>query len=52
MGGPLIPISAPGTVINDFDMQIRNLDSALERLDSVRKQIKAMPLANPAPECR
>ncbi|GAA5540669.1 MULTISPECIES: M23 family metallopeptidase [Brucella/Ochrobactrum group] len=49
MGGPLIPISAPGTIVNDFDMQIRNLDSALERLDSVRKQITAMPLANPAP---
>src|SRR5690606_38786995 len=30
MGGPLIPVSSPGAVVNDFDMQLRNLDSALD----------------------
>ncbi|WP_139975763.1 M23 family metallopeptidase [Ochrobactrum sp. CGA5] len=49
MGGPLIPVSSPGMVINDFDMQLRNLDGALDRLDEVRKQVSALPLANPAP---
>ncbi len=49
MGGPLIPVSSPGMVINDFDMQLRNLDSALDRLDQVRKRVNALPLANPAP---
>ncbi len=49
MGGPLIPVSSPGTVVNDFDMQLRNLDSALDRLDQVRKRVSALPLANPAP---
>ena len=49
MGGPLIPVSSPGMVINDFDMQLRNLNGALDRLDEVRKQVSALPLANPAP---
>ena len=49
IGGPLIPVSSPGTVVNDFDMQLRNLDSALDRLDQVRKRVSALPLANPAP---
>ncbi|NKE77345.1 M23 family metallopeptidase [Ochrobactrum sp. MC-1LL] len=49
MGGPLIPVSSPGAVVNDFDMQLRNLDSALYRLDQVRKRVSALPLANPAP---
>jgi murein DD-endopeptidase MepM/ murein hydrolase activator NlpD len=49
MGGPLIPVSSPGAVVNDFDMQLRNLDSALDRLDQVRKRVSALPLANPAP---
>ncbi len=49
MGGPLIPVSSPGMVVNDFDMQLRNLDSALDRLDQVRKRVSALPLANPAP---
>lgn len=44
MGGPLIPVSSPGTVVNDFDMQLRNLDSALDRLDQVRKRVSALPL--------
>ncbi|MEJ5019218.1 M23 family metallopeptidase [Ochrobactrum vermis] len=50
MGGPLIPVSSPGTVVNDFDMQLRNLDSALDRLDQVRERVSALPLANPAPD--
>ncbi len=49
MGGPLVPVSAPGAAVNQFDMQLRDLDSALDRLDSVRKQARALPLANPAP---
>ncbi|MBC2885045.1 M23 family metallopeptidase [Ochrobactrum sp. CM-21-5] len=49
MGGPLIPVSASGAAINDFDLQLHNLDSALDRLDSVRKQVHALPLSNPAP---
>lgn len=49
MGGPLIPVSSPGTTVNDFDMQLRNLDSALDRLDQIRRKVSALPLANPAP---
>ncbi|NKC22246.1 M23 family metallopeptidase [Ochrobactrum oryzae] len=50
IGGPLIPLSFTGTMVNDFDMQLRNLDSALDRLDQVRKRVSALPLANPAPD--
>ena len=49
LGGPLIPVSSPGAMTNDFDMQLRNLDSALDRLDDVRKRVSTLPLANPAP---
>ncbi len=56
MGGPLIPVSSPGIVVNDFDMQLRNLDSALDRLDQVRKRVSALPppirlRVSPLPAC-
>lgn len=49
MGGPLIPVSPSDAAGNDFDIQLRNLDSALDRLDEVRKRVSALPLTNPAP---
>lgn len=49
MGGPLIPVSSPGTIVNAFDMQLRNLDSALDRLERVHRSVSTLPLTNPAP---
>ncbi len=49
MGGPLIPVSSPGTIVNAFDMQLQNLDSALDRLEQLRRRVSTLPLANPAP---
>lgn len=49
MGGPLIPVSPTALVEDDFEVQLQDLDSALDRLDKVRRVVRTIPLANPAP---
>jgi murein DD-endopeptidase MepM/ murein hydrolase activator NlpD len=45
VGGPyLAPVPE-----NRFDASLGNLDIALQRLEMARKQVKALPFANPAP---
>jgi murein DD-endopeptidase MepM/ murein hydrolase activator NlpD len=45
MGGPFI--AAPGN--NPFETKVRELDSALDTLDKVKKRAIALPISNPAP---
>lgn len=45
MGGPFI--AAPG--VTPFDTKVRELDSALDTLDKVKKRALALPISNPAP---
>lgn len=49
MGGPLVPVWSAQTAPSQFDMQLRTLDGALERLDRIRENLRVLPLANPAP---
>lgn len=49
MGGPLVPVWSTETAPSQFDMQLRTLDSALDRLDTIRAKLGALPLTNPAP---
>lgn len=45
MGGPLVAIDKAHV----FDNKVRELDVALDRLDTVRKRAAALPVSNPAP---
>ncbi len=45
VGGPLVPLD-PSTM---FDSKVKELDEALDALDSLRKEARRLPLANPAP---
>ena len=45
MGGPLIAIDKATA----FDSKVRELDSALDTLDKVKRQAKRLPIANPVP---
>lgn len=49
MGGPLITVN-PAEINDDhFDVQLQDLGSALDQLDRLRKVVRRLPLANPAP---
>ncbi|PYE88215.1 M23 family metallopeptidase [Phyllobacterium leguminum] len=50
MGGPLIVPESPSESIENFDLQLQDLDTALNRLDRLKKTVRTLPLANPAPE--
>lgn len=45
IGGPLIPVDASTM----FDTKVKELDEALDHLDSMREQARRYPIANPAP---
>jgi murein DD-endopeptidase MepM/ murein hydrolase activator NlpD len=45
VGGPLIPIDPTSM----FDTRVKELDEALDRLDSLKASARALPFANPAP---
>ncbi|MGN6464470.1 MAG: M23 family metallopeptidase [Rhizobiaceae bacterium] len=45
VGGPLITVSDP----SKFDSKVKELDSALDRLDLLKAEIRKVPIANPAP---
>ncbi|WP_183433233.1 M23 family metallopeptidase [Mesorhizobium sp. RMAD-H1] len=49
MGGPLITPDSPTDDVADFDMQLQDLDTALDRLERLKKAVRTIPLANPAP---
>nr|WP_245419617.1 M23 family metallopeptidase [Phyllobacterium salinisoli] len=49
MGGPLLSSDSPTESIESFDMQLQDLDTALERLDRLKKTVRTLPLANPVP---
>ena len=44
-GGPLIPISGS----SQFDERVRDLDQALESLETVKRFARSAPIANPTP---
>lgn len=44
-GGPFIPISDSAL----FDARVRDLDAALEKLESVKEAARTAPIANPSP---
>ena len=44
-GGPLLPVEAGRA----FDMRVRELDEALEKLETVKAAARALPIHNPAP---
>lgn len=50
MGGPLITTESPSTSVENFDLQLQDLDTALNRLDRLKKTVRTLPLANPAPD--
>jgi murein DD-endopeptidase MepM/ murein hydrolase activator NlpD len=50
MGGPLIQADSPSESVENFDLQLQDLDTALNRLDRLKKTIRTLPLANPAPD--
>lgn len=45
VGGPLLPVTAD----IDFDARVRELDEALEKLESVKAIARVAPIHNPAP---
>ena len=45
VGGPLVPIE-PSAV---FDTKVKELDEALDTLDHLKREVRGLPLANPAP---
>lgn len=45
VGGPLIAIDNAGA----FDTRVKELDEALDVLDSLKKEARLLPIANPAP---
>lgn len=45
VGGPLVNIAAAGK----FEDKVRELDEALNTLEAVKKQVRLLPVANPAP---
>ncbi|WP_244491056.1 M23 family metallopeptidase [Paramesorhizobium deserti] len=49
MGGPLITTDSPAESVASFDMQLQDLDTALDRLDRLKKAVRTLPIANPAP---
>ncbi|GAB1581991.1 M23 family metallopeptidase [Phyllobacterium phragmitis] len=49
MGGPLITPDSPTDDVADFDMQLQDLDTALDRLERLKTAVRTIPLANPAP---
>ncbi|WP_420961814.1 M23 family metallopeptidase [Brucella sp. IR073] len=49
MGGPLIALESPAESVENFDLQLQDLDTALDRLDRLKKTVRTLPLANPAP---
>ncbi|PRD42043.1 M23 family peptidase [Phyllobacterium phragmitis] len=49
MGGPLITPDSPAESVENFEMRLQDLDSALDRLDRLKKRVRTLPLANPAP---
>ncbi|GGA81633.1 membrane protein [Brucella endophytica] len=49
MGGPLIALESPAESVANFDLQLQDLDTALDRLDRLKKTVRTLPLANPAP---
>jgi len=49
MGGPLIAADSPAETVENFDVQLQDLDTALDRLDRLKKTVRTLPIANPAP---
>jgi murein DD-endopeptidase MepM/ murein hydrolase activator NlpD len=45
VGGPLVPLEAGRA----FEMRVRELDEALEKLETVKAAARALPIHNPAP---
>ncbi len=45
VGGPLLPVEAGRA----FDARVRELDEALDKLETVKAAARAMPIHNPAP---
>lgn len=45
VGGPLLPVDAG----HAFEVRVRELDEALEKLDAARSMAKVMPIHNPVP---
>lgn len=45
VGGPLIAIDSAAA----FDTKVKELDEALSQLDALKKEARAFPIANPAP---
>ena len=45
VGGPLVPVEAGRA----FEMRVRELDEALEKLETVKAAARALPIHNPAP---
>lgn len=45
VGGPLLPVDGARA----FDMRVRELDGALEKLETVKTAARAFPIHNPAP---
>ena len=45
MGGPYIAAGSVGP----FDARVQELDQALDKLDRIKQQAKALPISNPAP---
>lgn len=45
VGGPLVPLDS--SMI--FDSKVKELDEALDALDQVKKEVRKLPLTNPAP---
>ncbi|MCR4266489.1 M23 family metallopeptidase [Nitratireductor sp. ZSWI3] len=50
IGGPLLVAADPGSDM--FEDQVRELDDALSKLNTVKRKAGALPLANPAPGAR
>jgi len=44
VGGPLVPVDSASM----FDSKVKELDGALGRLDTLKKQVRLWPVANPA----
>ena len=45
VGGPLLPVEAGGA----FDARVRELDEALDKLETMKAAARALPIHNPAP---
>jgi murein DD-endopeptidase MepM/ murein hydrolase activator NlpD len=44
VGGPLVPVDSASM----FDSKVKELDDALGKLDTLKKQVRLVPVANPA----